>query len=243
MENSLTAQAVKPLCVYRTSRRSQQQGESALITSIIVEEDELVRLGMKTAIGTNEDIEVIGDYGDTAQMMSELNRLQPDVIILGLDGSESILDRCQTCQEIRRLCPTTNILTLSERQRDEELCELILSGASGCVQMSAGSSEMIRSVGIVADGGLSFDNDALIRLMSRIPKQEQSRRPIGLDDLTEREKAILSLIAGHTNAQIAQKLHVSRSTVKNDLTRIREKLMIRARGELAAYAVRHGISK
>ena len=181
-------------------------------------------------------------YADNEEMLSELNRLNPDVLILG--GNGSILDRCRICHEVRTRCPTTKVLTLTEKQKDDELYEIILSGASGNVHTNAGSAEMIRSVGVVACGGLNFDSDALIRLLGRITTQRQSGGPHELARLTGRETEVLSLIAlGHRNTVIGQMLNVSNSTVKSDLVHIREKLLIDSRTELAAYAVRHGVGE
>ena len=120
--------------------------------------------------------------------------------------------------------------------------EIILSGAAGCVLTSAGKEGIIRSVGIVANGGFSFESDALVRLMGRIPKQEPRDKPAGLDNLTERQTLVISMIArGCKNRDIAQRLNISNSTVKNDITNIKNKLMLDTRSQLAVYAAEHGV--
>ena len=211
-----------------------------MTTVIISERDEFTRLGLKSALQTNEDIGILGDYETDDIMLSDLGGLNPDVVILG--GTNDILNRCQTCREVRTLCPTAKVLTLSDKQNDDDLYEIILSGASGDVLKSAGSSEMVRSLSIVACGGLNYDSDALVRLLGRNPNQRRVASPPGLDLLGERETTILSMIAtGYKNSDIAQVLNVSPSTVRADITRIREKLNIDSRTELAAYAVRHGV--
>ena len=207
---------------------------------IISEKDEFTRLGLKSALQANEDIGILGDYETDEMMLSDLRSLNPDVVILG--GTEDILNRCRTCMEVRTLHPAVKVLTLSEKQKDDDLYEIILSGASGDVLKSAGSTEMVRSVGVVACGGLHFDNDALIRLLGRIPNRGRVASPPGFDLLSEREAAVISMIAsGYKNAEIAQAINISRSTVRADITRIREKLNIDSRTELAAYVVRHGV--
>ena len=211
-----------------------------MTTSIITEENELIRHGLKNALEESKAADVIGDYAHAGEMMSDLGRLKPDVVILG--GIGSLAERCQACNDIRDVSPDTRILTLFERQQDDELREIILSGATGCVLTSAGKAEIIRSVGVVADGGLSFDSDALIRLIGRVPKQERSDKPAELAELTERQVAVLSLIArGSKNSEIAQSLNVSNSTVKSDISRIKDKLALDSRAELATYAERHGV--
>jgi len=164
-----------------------------------------------------------------------------DIVILG--GSGNILNRCLACYDIQRACPTAKILTLTEEQRDDELRHLILSGASGCVSTRAGGAEMIRSVGIVANGGLSFERDTISRLVGAVPQQVQSDKSVALDTLTERQTSVLALIAkGRKNREITKELNLSNSTVKSDIAKIKDKLALDTRAELAYHAAQHGTS-
>ena len=207
-----------------------------MTTVIISEKDEFTRLGLKSALQATEDISILEDYGTDEMMLSELSSLDPDVVILG--GTEDILARRRICQEVRTLCPTAKVLTLSEKQKDDDLYEIILSGASGDVLKSAGSEEMVRSVGVVACGGLNFDNDSLIRLLSRIPKQRQDHQT---NSLSERERMIVAMIAkGYTDGQIGRALNLSRFTIRNSVGEIRGKLNMKSRTELAAFAGQYG---
>ena len=173
-------------------------------------------------------------------MLSDLSSLSPDVVILG--GTEDILDRCRVCHEVRTLRPDAKVLTLSDKQKDDDLYEIILSGASGDVLKAAGSVEIVRSVGVVACGGLNFDNDALIRLLGRIPRQGKISGSSEIGSLTEREIAVLSLLAhGCKNKEISKSLSISDSTVKSDIAKIKSKLLLESRTELAMYAVGHGL--
>lgn len=204
---------------------------------IISEKDEFTRLGLKSAFQLNEDIKILGDYESDDIMMLDLSGLNPDVVILG--GTDDILARCRTCEEVRNLCPDAKVLTLSDKQKDDDLYEIILSGASGDVLKSSGSAEIVRSVGVIVCGGLNFESDSLIRLLGRIPKQRQNHL---MDNLSERERTIVSLIArGYTNAQIGRVLNLSRFTVRNSVGDIRSKLNMKSRTELAAFAVQQGL--
>ena len=207
-----------------------------MTTVIISEKDEFTRLGLKSALQATEEIRILGDYDTDKMMLSELSSLNPDVVILG--GTEEIPERCRTCREVRTLCPTAKVLTVSEKQKDDDLYEIILSGASGDVLKSSGSAEVVRSVGVVACGGLNFDNDALIRLLSRIPKQRQDHQA---NSLSERERMIVAMIAkGYTDGQIGGALDLSRFTIRNSVGEIRGKLNMKLRTELAAFAVQYG---
>ncbi|MCY3544967.1 MAG: response regulator transcription factor [Chloroflexi bacterium] len=164
-----------------------------MISSIITEDNEIIRHGLKNALEETKVTKVIGDYASLGEMLPHLKSLKPDVVILG--GIGSLAERCLACNDIRELSPDTRILTLTERHQDDELREIILSGAAGCVLTSAGKAEIARSVGIVACGGFSFECHALVRLMERVPKQEPSDKPAALDDLTERERVICPWLA------------------------------------------------
>ena len=213
-----------------------------MTTVIISEKDEFTRLGLISALQTKEDIDILGNYDTDDKMLSDLGSLNPDVVILG--GTEDILDRCRTCHEVRTLCPTTKVLTLSENQKDDDLHETILSGASGDVLKSSGSAEMVNSVSVVACGGLSFESEALIRLLKRTPRQGHNYRSAQLDELSSRETMVLSLIGfGYRNSEIGEKLNVSTSTVKSDISRIRGKLLIDSRSALVAFAIQHKVTE
>lgn len=212
-----------------------------LLNAIIAEENLIIRFGLKRALEETEVAAVVGEYTGVAEMLPHLSRLKPDVVILG--GSGNILSRCLACYEIQSACPTAKILTLTEEQQDDELRHLILSGASGCVSTRAGGAEITRSVAVIANGGMDFDPDALRRLVVRVPQQVQSDKLVALTALTERQTSVLALIAkGRKNKEIARELNISNSTVKSDIAKIKDKLALDTRAELAFYAARHGIS-
>ena len=148
----------------------------ALTRVIILESNEVTRLGLKAALQTGEDIEVIGDYAHIEMMMPHMNSLDPDVVILG--GTEDVLDRTKICQEVMFRCPDAKVLTLTEKQRDGELQEFILAGASGSIPRNAGSADVVRGVSVVSCGGLNFEGDALRRLIEQVPKQPLDDRKV-----------------------------------------------------------------
>ena len=193
---------------------------------------------MKASLQATEDISILGDYGTDEMMLSELSSLNPDVVILG--GTDDILERCRTCREVRTLRPTAKVLTLSEKQRDDDLYEIILSGESGDVLKSAGSAEMVRSVGVVACGGLNFKKDALIRLLGRIPRQQADVRSSNHNELSKRERTIVTMVAqGYSNGEIGERLKLSKFTVRNIVGDIRGKFGLKSRTELATFAVEY----
>lgn len=125
-----------------------------LTNLIIAEKNEIIRFGLKNTLEETEGVDVIGEYASIDDMMPELSRLKPDVVILG--GNMDFLARCKACNDVRALSENTKVITLSEKYQDDELREIILAGAAGCALTSAGKAEIIKSVGIVANGGLSL---------------------------------------------------------------------------------------
>ena len=207
-----------------------------LNTVIITEKNDVIRTGLKAAIEETDIAEVIGDYASVGEMLPYLKSLTPDVVILS--GSGNILNRCLACYEIQSASPTTKTLTLTEEQRDDELRHLILSGASGCVTTSAGGAEIARSVGMVADGGWrhEFRQCRHRSAGGANPNRWSGDKPAALDDLTERERAILSVVGeGCSNEEIAQRLNLSKFTVRNNIAEIRSKLNVQTRSKLTAY--------
>ena len=210
-----------------------------MTTVIISEKDEFTRLGLKSALQASEDISIVGDYEADDAMLSDLRSLSPDVVILG--GTEDVLARCRTCEEVRTRCPDAKVLTVSEKQEDDDLYEIILSGASGDVLKAAGSVEIVRSVGVVACGGLNFDNDALIRLLGRIPRQ-QDTQSFEFYALSERDRTIVTLVAeGYSDGEIGDRLSLSKFTVRNNIAEIRSKLNVKTKARLAALAGQYGL--
>lgn len=210
-----------------------------MVTVIISEGNELIRLGLKAALQTSEDIEVVADYADAEMMLADLKNLEANVVILG--GPEDIVERCRICLEVLALHPTTKVLALTEKRKDDDLYEIILSGASGEVLKTADSAEMVRSIGVVACGGLNFDSESLVRLLGRIPSRRVHAQQSMMDGLTDRERAIMVLVArGDTNEEIGHRLKLSKFTARNNVRDIRNKFGLRSRVELATFAVRHG---
>ena len=99
---------------------------------------------------------------------------------------------------------------------------------------------MVRSVSVVACGGLTFESEALIRLLGRIPDQGRITSPPGIELLGERERTILALIAkGYSNTEIGKVVNLSKFTVRNNIGEIRSKLNVHTRAELSARAIRY----
>ena len=207
------------------------------ITLVIVESSELMRLGLRTALESDERIEVLGDYAVPCQIPNGPESVVPDVALVGLHAYPPA--NFDAIRDLRALAPKARVLAMTEEVCDADILEAINSGTHGCIPRSSGRDDLIRSVVSVANGGLRFDMEALARMLptGRDLESDQSLERKGLSD---RQKAILDLMArGCSYEETARSLHVSLSTVKRDASILRDRLDIGSRFELAAYAERH----
>ena len=206
------------------------------ITLVIVESHELLCLGLRTALESDDRIEVLGDYTAPCQMPNGPESVGFDVALVGLQAE--LPANFDAVREFRALAPKANVLVMTDEVCDADILEAVSAGAHGCIPRSGGRDELIRSVVSVANGGLRFDMEALARVLP--PDRERD-----LDGSAEREgpserrKAVLDLMAeGCSYEEIARSLHVSLSTVKRDASILRDNLGIGSRADLAAYAER-----
>lgn len=211
-----------------------------MVTLVIVEQQELVRLGLSAVLRREEHIEVLGDYGNSGEMMRNLAGLNPDVVVI---SAAEVTTDGGICHEIRKLAPSSNILVLTDERRDDELLEIILSGASAYHTKQTSCGDLLKTIEIVATGGACFETDSLARLLKPLQGLQAPGTAGDANRLSDREKTILALLAkGYSNGEIGDRLFISKSTVRNGITQIRNKLNINSRTQLAVYAVQRGIA-
>ncbi len=208
---------------------------------MIVDQSELLRLGLQKAVETEVDIEVVGSFEPTYAMAAEVARLSPDVALVGMEWSTC--NDLSICWEIRNERPSTKVVILSSSESEEKMVSSMIAGASGYISKDATRVELAHAIRAVASsGGAYFNQEATNRMLERLRELME----IGVDRapplLTEREKAILAMVAqGSSNDQIGQRLNVATPTVRNNMTAIRSKLGLNSRAKLKDYALRHGL--
>ena len=211
-----------------------------MIEIVITEENELIRLGLKAALHGTEGMEVLGDYANTCEMFPFLATLTPDVALVS--SAELVAFGPIISEYFDTHSPETKILALCENVRDEEILAVLRSGASGYVLGGVGVEKLTGYIRIVASGGMCFDPRAVSSLITRQVDPRLVPSAFRTADLTEREMLILAQLArGHTNLEIGTILYLSRSTVRNNITRIKNKLGVESRVELAVITVLQGI--
>jgi len=198
---------------------------------MIVDDHEVVRLGLRTAFEAEPDLVVVGEASNGAEALAKVAVLDPQLILM--DVRMEKMDGIETCREIKNRYPDVHILMLTSYTDDDAVIASILAGASGYLLKHLSRAELLRSIRRAAVGQTLIDADATKRAMERMIQMPGS-------ELTEREREVLALIArGYTNKQIAEALTVTEKTARNHVSHILEKLGLSRRSEAAVYAVEH----
>jgi DNA-binding NarL/FixJ family response regulator len=204
----------------------------AAIRVVLCDDHELVRLGIRSVLETNEDIEVVGEAGDGPSAITAVESHEPDVVVMDIrmPGSSGI----EACREIRSRFPDTRVLMLTSFADDEALFSSIMAGASGYVLKQIRSSDLVSALRTVAAGGSLLDPAVTERVLARLRGEVVTDGDI-ISDLTPQERKILVLVAdGFTNRQIAADVFLAEKTVKNYVSNILMKLGVSRRSEVAS---------
>jgi DNA-binding NarL/FixJ family response regulator len=207
---------------------------------MIVDDHEVVRLGMRAAFELESDIKVVGEASNGAEALAKMPVLAPQLILM--DVRMEKMDGIEACREIKSHYPDVSVLMITSYSDDDAVFASVLAGASGYLLKNVSRAELLRSIRLVASGQSLLDptltKQATGRMNSMASNGLQVQSPGG--ELTEREREVLALIArGHTNKQIAEALYVSEKTARNHVSHILEKLGLSRRSEAAAFAVEH----
>ncbi|HJT57584.1 MAG TPA: response regulator transcription factor [Ktedonobacteraceae bacterium] len=204
----------------------------AKVRIMIVDDHEVVRMGMRAAIEPEPDLIVIGEASNGAEALAKVAVLDPQVILM--DVRMEKMSGIEACREIKSQHPAIAILMLTSYTDDDAVVSSVLAGASGYLLKNERRAELLRAIRLVASGQSLLDASMAKQAMERMTQQAPG------SELTEREREVLALIArGYTNKQIADALYVTEKTARNHVSHILDKLGLSRRSEAAAYAVEH----
>lgn len=212
------------------------------ITILVVDDHQVVRLGLQTLLNVKPDFEVVGQAATAEKAITAVERLRPQVVLmdLRLPGRSGV----EACREIKTHWPDTHVIMLTSYADDELVLEAINAGAEGYVLKRVQGSELIEGIRAVVRGEAILDPAVTAKLMARVRRAEHEMVDHAFRGLSEREIEVLALVAqGKTNAKIAQALHLSEKTVGNHVSAILSKLGVTNRIEAATYAVRYHIER
>jgi DNA-binding NarL/FixJ family response regulator len=218
-------------------------GTGKPIRVLIVDDQAMVRQGFTVLLGTQPDIEVVGDAKNGEGGIALASKLAPDVVLMdirmpGIGGIEAT-------QHITATHPDMRVLVLTTFDLDEYVYDALRAGASGFLLKDASSEQLAEAVRVVAAGEALLApviTRKLIAEFSRLDGKPRAPLRERAGDLTERETEVLALIAqGLSNAEIARHLFVAEQTVKTHVGRILVKLGLRDRTQAAVFAYESGV--
>ncbi len=207
-----------------------------MIRVLVVDDQPLVRSGFRMVLEERADLELAGEAADGVQALELARELDPDVILM--DVRMPNLDGVEATRRLVEDGTRARILVLTTFDLDEYVYAAIKAGASGFLLKDVEPSELVDAIRVVAAGNSLFGPEATERLVSRFSQPHAEGDLRALDALTEREREILRLLAtGLSNAELAQQLFLSETTVKTHVSSVLRKLGVRDRVQavIAAY--------
>jgi DNA-binding NarL/FixJ family response regulator len=207
---------------------------------LLVDDHEVVRLGVRGIIDRQEGMEVVGEAGTVREAVNQVEQLAPDVVVLDirLPGGDGL----EACRQIKALRPETRIIILTSYPDDEKLFDAIGCGADGYVLKQIGSDDLIRALEQVGRGESMLDPAVTAQVFAKMREMRRQERAHAFADLTTQEMQILARVAeGETNREIGAAIQLSEKTVRNYVSIILGKLGLSSRAQAAAYAARHRI--
>jgi two-component system, NarL family, response regulator DevR len=208
------------------------------IRLMLVDDHEVVRLGMRAAIELESDIQIIGEASSGAEAVAKMPILDPQVILMDVRMQD--MNGIEACREIKSNHPQAIILMITSYTDEDAIMASVLAGASGYLLKNVSRAELLKAIRQVASGQSLLSHDTTRQALKRMHTLSASGTPTPGSELTERERGVVALIArGYTNKQIAEQLCISEKTARNHVSNILEKLALSRRSEAAAYAVEH----
>ena len=218
-------------------------GRSSVTRVLLADDQALVRAGFRSLLDAADDIEVVGEASDGEEAVRLVSNLRPDVVLMdirmpGLDG----LAATRAIVEDERL-GDVRIVILTTFGVDEYVFEAIRSGASGFLVKDTEPEELIQAVRVVAAGEALLSPSVTKRLLAEFATHaKEPPTATRLDELTEREREIVALVAeGLSNQEIAEQLFLSPATAKTHVSRAMGKLRVRDRAQLVVIAYESGL--
>lgn len=207
---------------------------------LLVDDHEVVRLGLKALLEHHPHLEVVGEAANSKETLEKIETLKPDIVLLDirLPGISGI----EVCEEITQKYPDVRVIILTSYAEDEMLFSAIRAGASGYVLKQIGGDDLIRAIEAVGRGEALLDPAVTRRVFQEVRRAVKEEEASAFVNLSQQEKHVLQLVSeGKTNREIAKALYLGEGTVRNYVSSILSKLGVSNRAEAAAYAVEHSL--
>jgi DNA-binding NarL/FixJ family response regulator len=212
----------------------------SMTTIVLADDHHIVRQGLRSLLEAEPGFSVVGETGDGVEAAQLVERLQPGVLVLdlmmpGLNGLE-------VTRQVSQRSPQTRVVILSMHANEAHVLEALRAGAVAYVLKESTSAELVRAVREAVAGRRYLSPPLSERAIEAYMQKAESVALDPYETLTAREREVLYLVAeGHTNAEIADRLFISRRTVETHRANLMRKLGLRTQTDLISYALRRGI--
>jgi DNA-binding NarL/FixJ family response regulator len=209
---------------------------------LIVDDDDLMRAGLKSVLSSDDMIEVVGEAGDGREAVQSARAARPDVVLMDVRMPD--LDGIAATREVLDVSPDAKVAILTTFEQDDYIFGALSAGASGFLLKRTKPEELIAAIHTLAAGDSLLSPSVTRRVIERMAGQPVVASPAAerLDDLTPREREVLEQIGrGLSNGEIAAAFFIEESTVKTHVKRILMKLRLRDRVQAVIFAYESGL--
>jgi DNA-binding NarL/FixJ family response regulator len=211
---------------------------------LIVDDDDLMRAGLKAVFSSDEIVDVVGEAGDGRTAITRARELRPDVVLM--DVRMPNLDGIAATRDVLAVSPELKVIILTTFEQDDYIFGALRAGASGFLLKRTTPEDLIAAIHTVAAGDSLLSPSVTRKVIDRMAEQPAPDASSGerLTALTPREREVLELVArGLSNGEIAQAFVIEESTVKTHVKRILRKLRVRDRVQAVIFAYESGLTQ
>jgi NarL family two-component system response regulator LiaR len=219
-------------------------GARHVTTLLICDDHKVLTDALATVVGLDDDLQLVAPPVHDPETAIALSAEHlPDVVLMDIVFKGGGMSGIEATRRIKEISPATKVVIITAHDEDRLLVEAVEAGASGFLGKGEAAEEVLAAAKAAAEGEVLIDPATLTRLLAQVARERELHREASmlLDDLTDREREILQLLAeGMRNEGIASKLFISPQTVQTHVRNILGKLRVHSKLEAVAFAVRHG---
>ncbi len=219
--------------------------EARAVSLLICDDHKILTDALATMVGLDGELTLVGAPVHTPEEAIALaGEHLPDVVLMDIVFKGGGMSGIEATRRIKEASPSTKVVVMTAHDEDRLLVEAVEAGASGFLSKDQPADEVLAAAKAAADGEVLIDPVTLTRLLAQVAheRQQQADAMRLLNDLTDREREILGLLAqGHRNEDIAKQLYISPQTVQTHVRNILGKLRVHSKLEAVTFAVRHGV--